>query len=170
MELHAELGITGRTPRRVLFVGAGPLPLSSLLLASQYGPMEIDNIDIDSSATQLAARLADALQISSLRFRCVDVLACTDIAAYDAVCLAAMVGPQPEGKMRAIKHLYQHENLSTAPRVKRPLIADAALPTVDPQRAGRVSSSACVEPLHRGGQLVGHRRETPKRAAGIASG
>ena len=108
MELHAVLGITGCAPRRVLFVGAGPLPLSSLLLASQYGPMEIDNIDIDSLATRLAARLANALQISSLRFRCADVLACTDIAGYDTVCLAAMVGPHPEDKMRVIKHLYQH--------------------------------------------------------------
>jgi nicotianamine synthase len=108
LEHHAVLGITGCAPRRILFVGAGPLPLTSVLLASQYGPTEIDNIDVDSEATQLADRLAGALQISSLRLRCADVLACTDIAGYDTVCLAAMVGPYPEDKMRVIKHLYQH--------------------------------------------------------------
>ena len=53
-------------------------------------------------------RLADVLQVGAVRFRCADVLDCTDIAGYDMVCLAAMVGPQPEEKTRVIKHLYQH--------------------------------------------------------------
>lgn len=92
----------------MLFVGSGPLPLSSLLLASRHGHTKIDNIDIDLEATRLAARLATVLDVSSLRFRCADVLACTDVADYDMVCLAAMVGPHPEDKTRVIKHLYQH--------------------------------------------------------------
>jgi nicotianamine synthase len=108
LEHHAMLGVTGRIPRRVLFVGSGPLPLSSLLLASRHGHTKIDNIDIDPEATRLAARLATVLDVSSLRFRCADVLACTDVADYDMVCLAAMVGPHPEDKTRVIKHLYQH--------------------------------------------------------------
>ena len=108
LEHHAMLGVTGRIPRRVLFVGSGPLPLSSLLLASRHGHTKIDTIDIDPEATRLAARLATVLDVSSLRFRCADVLACTDVADYDMVCLAAMVGPHPEDKTRVIKHLYQH--------------------------------------------------------------
>jgi nicotianamine synthase len=36
------------------------------------------------------------------------VLACTDVADYDMVCLAAMVGPHPGDKTRVIKHLYRH--------------------------------------------------------------
>jgi nicotianamine synthase len=108
LEHHAVLGVTGCAPRRVLFVGAGPLPLTSLLLAGRYGHTEIDNVDIDPEATRLAARLAEALHVSSLRFRCADVLACTDVADYDMVCLAAMVGPHPGDKTRVIKHLYRH--------------------------------------------------------------
>ena len=108
LEHHAVLGVTRCAPRRVLFVGAGPLPLTSLLLADRHGHTEIDNVDIDPEATRLAARLAEALHASSLRFRCADVLACTDVADYDMVCLAAMVGPQPKAKTRVIKHLYRH--------------------------------------------------------------
>ena len=108
LEHHAVLGVTRCAPRRVLFVGAGPLPLTSLLLADRHGHTEIDNVDIDPEATRLAARLAEALHVSSLRFRCADVLACTDVADYDMVCLAAMVGPHPKDKTRVIKHLYRH--------------------------------------------------------------
>jgi nicotianamine synthase len=103
LEHHAVLGVTGRIPRRVLFVGAGPLPLTSLLLASRH---DHTNIDVDPEAIRLAGRLADVLQVDAVRFRCADVLDCTDIAGYDMVCLAAMVGPQPEEKTRVIKHLY----------------------------------------------------------------
>ena len=108
LEHHAVLGVTGRRPRRVLFVGGGPLPLTSLLLASEHGHTEIDSIDVDPEAIHLAVRLADVLQVDAVRFRCADVLDCTDIAGYDMVCLAAMVGPQPGEKIRVIEHLYQH--------------------------------------------------------------
>ncbi|HEX4102664.1 MAG: nicotianamine synthase family protein [Pseudonocardiaceae bacterium] len=36
------------------------------------------------------------------------MLACTDVADYDMVCLAVMVGPHPKDKTRVIKHLYRH--------------------------------------------------------------
>jgi nicotianamine synthase len=108
LEHHAVLGATGRTPNRVLFVGSGPLPLTSLLLVSQHGHIGIDNIDVDPKATQLGAQLAAALGLSSLRFRCADVLACTDLSDYDMVFVAALVGAHPDHKSRVIKHLYQH--------------------------------------------------------------
>ncbi|MDQ2788721.1 MAG: nicotianamine synthase [Actinomycetota bacterium] len=107
LEHHAVLGVTERALPRMLFVGAGPLPLTSLLLTTQHGHTEIDNIDIDPEATQLAQQLTGALQIDSLRFRRADVLTCTDVAGYDLVYVAAMVGPNPDDKSRVIKHLAQ---------------------------------------------------------------
>jgi nicotianamine synthase len=107
LEHHTVSGITECALPRMLFVGAGPLPLTSLLLATRHGHTEIDNIDIDSDATRLAERLTAALRIGSLRFRCADVLDCTDVAGYDVVYVAAMVGPQREDKSQVIKHLYR---------------------------------------------------------------
>lgn len=108
LEHHAVLGATGRPPRRMLFVGAGSLPLTSLLLVSQHGHSEIDNIDVDPGATGLAAQLAGALQVRSLRFHCADVLAYTDVAGYDMVCVAALVGAHSGDKSRVIEHLYRY--------------------------------------------------------------
>lgn len=107
MEHHAVLGVTECAPIRILFVGAGPLPLTSLLLATQHGHTQIDNIDIDPDAVQLAERITGALRIGALSFRCADVLDCTDLAGYDLVYVAAMVGAHSEDKARVIKHLYQ---------------------------------------------------------------
>ncbi len=107
LEHHAVLGVTDCALPRMLFVGAGPLPLTALLLATQHGHTDIDNIDIDSAATRLAERLVGVLGIGSLRFRSVDVLDCTDVAGYDLVYVAAMVGPHPDEKSRVIKHLYR---------------------------------------------------------------
>jgi nicotianamine synthase len=107
LEHHAVSGVTECALPRMLFVGSGPLPLTSLLLATRHGHTEIDNIDIDSEATRLAERLTAALRIGSLRFRCADVLDCTDLAGYDMVYIAAMVGPRREDKSRVIKHLYR---------------------------------------------------------------
>ncbi|HEY3896797.1 MAG TPA: nicotianamine synthase family protein [Pseudonocardiaceae bacterium] len=109
MEHHGVLGVTERGSRcRMLFVGAGPLPLTSLLLASRHGRTDIDNIDVDPEAVRLATQVAGALRIHSLRFWCADVLTCTNLANYDVVCLAALVGAEPDLKSRVIKHLYQH--------------------------------------------------------------
>ncbi|HEY4005278.1 MAG TPA: nicotianamine synthase family protein [Pseudonocardia sp.] len=107
LEHYAVLGVAECAPVRLLFVGAGPLPLTSLLLASQHGHTEIDNIDIDSEAVRLAQRLAGALGIASLRFRCADVLDCGDLAGYDLVYVAAMVGPHRGDKSRVVEHLYR---------------------------------------------------------------
>jgi nicotianamine synthase len=107
LEHHAVLGVTECAPSRILFVGAGPLPLTSLLLATQHGHTEIDNIDIDPEAIRLAERLTGALGIGSLRFRRADVLDCTDLVGYDLVYVAAMVGPHSGDKSRVIEHLYQ---------------------------------------------------------------
>jgi nicotianamine synthase len=108
LEYHTVLGITGYAPRRMLFVGSGPLPMTSLLLAIRHGHGEIDNIDVDPEAAWLATEVAGALGISGLRFRCADVRACTDVADYDMVCLAALVGSNSDDKSRVMAHLYQH--------------------------------------------------------------
>ena len=107
LEHHAVLGVAERAPRRILFVGAGPLPLTSLLLISRHGHTEIDNIDIDSEAIGLARRLTGVLGIGGLGFQRADVLDHTDLAGYDMVYVAAMVGPRRGDKSRVITHLYE---------------------------------------------------------------
>lgn len=94
---------------RVAFVGSGPLPLTSFQLAGTGA--RVDNLDRDATALALSRRVAGALGVRGLAFRHVDVGTSSpasggaDLASYDLVLLAALVGPTPADKARVIRHL-----------------------------------------------------------------
>ncbi|MCD2197575.1 methyltransferase domain-containing protein [Actinomycetospora endophytica] len=107
LEHHAVAGLTSAPVRRVLFIGSGPLPLTSLLLAEQYG-CAVDNIDREPEAVRLSASLAGGLGVDGLRFRVGDVLDGSDGFGrddYDLVYLAALAGLDPESKRGLLDHL-----------------------------------------------------------------
>ncbi len=89
----AELAAVGPV-RRVLFVGSGPLPLSPMLLA--HHGLDVDALDRDPEAVRAAEKVAP-----DVRFRVGDVLHQDDLAGYDLVVLAALVGE----KDRCLRHL-----------------------------------------------------------------
>jgi nicotianamine synthase len=107
LEHHAVAGLTSSPVRRVLFIGSGPLPLTSLLLAERHG-CEVDNLDREPDAVALGAGLAAALGRTGLRFRTGDVLDGRDgydWDDYDLVYLAALAGLDPETKHQLLDHL-----------------------------------------------------------------
>jgi nicotianamine synthase len=107
LEHHAVAGVTSSLPRRVLFIGSGPLPLTSLLLAERYG-CEVDNLDREPDAVRLGADVAAGLGGTGLRFRLGDVLDGRDgydWAGYDLVYLAALAGLDPDAKHQLLDHL-----------------------------------------------------------------
>lgn len=107
LEHHTVAGLTSGPVRRVLFVGSGPLPLTSLLLAERHG-CEVDNLDRAPDAVRLGAQLASALGRDGLRFRGGDVLDGRDRydpERYDLVYLAALAGLDPDAKHELLEHL-----------------------------------------------------------------
>ncbi|HEY8524626.1 MAG TPA: nicotianamine synthase family protein [Acidimicrobiales bacterium] len=105
LELDLLAEVTDGRPRRVAFIGSGPLPLSSLLVAGELGA-PVDNVDRDPAAVALGERVARALG-SALAFRCADVtaLTATDLGAYDVVILAALVGASGAEKRAVLDRL-----------------------------------------------------------------
>ncbi|KAK6121069.1 hypothetical protein DH2020_045162 [Rehmannia glutinosa] len=96
-------------PSRVAFVGSGPLPLTSIVLASH--PMKsavFHNYDIDASANSMAMRLVESHPDLSKRmeFRTTDIMDASGAALkdYNVVFLAALVGMEIEEKIRVIEH------------------------------------------------------------------
>lgn len=90
---------------RVAVVGSGPLPLTALLLARNGA--RVDNLDRNPAALADSRRVADALGVGGLGFVAADVggAADVDLAPYGLVVLAALAGPTPGEKARAIRHL-----------------------------------------------------------------
>lgn len=113
---HLEYTLLARhapAPGRVAFVGSGPLPLSSIVLAAHHMPAsaQIDNYDIDAAANARARRLVrgDGDLAARLAFHTADVMDVTlALRGYDVVFLAALVGVERKEKARVIEHLARH--------------------------------------------------------------
>jgi nicotianamine synthase len=104
LEHHAVSGLIPERVGRVLFVGSGPLPLTSMLLAERYG-CEVDNLDREPDAVALGVALTDRLGRTGLRFDVGDVIDRHDLAGYDLVYLAALAGLDPDAKLGLLSHL-----------------------------------------------------------------
>ncbi|KAK1430024.1 hypothetical protein QVD17_12473 [Tagetes erecta] len=101
-----------RVPKRVAFVGSGPLPLTSIVLALNHlKNTEFHNYDIDHSANSMASRLVSPDPDLSQRmlFHSVDIMDVTDeLKEYDVVFLAALVGMDINDKVKVIEHLAKY--------------------------------------------------------------
>ncbi|KAL3638240.1 Nicotianamine synthase 3 [Castilleja foliolosa] len=100
-------------PARVAFVGSGPLPLTSIVLAARHLIWAVfHNYDIDASANSIAARLVGPHPDMSRRmeFRTTDIMDVPGpvLRDYDVVFLAALVGMEIEQKMRVVGYLAEH--------------------------------------------------------------
>jgi len=107
LEHHTVAGLTATPPQRVLFIGSGPLPLTSLLLADRHR-CRVDNLDLAPEAARLGAALAHAVGSRGMTFHAGDVLddpADLDPGDYDLVYLAALAGLDHEAKDRLLSHL-----------------------------------------------------------------
>ncbi|ONK71927.1 uncharacterized protein A4U43_C04F13840 [Asparagus officinalis] len=100
------------SPSLVAFVGSGPLPLSTLVLATRYLTDAVfHNYDLDPSATAKARKLVESDPDLAERvvFRTSDVMEVKRaLSGYDVVFLAALVGMDVEDKRRVIEHLALH--------------------------------------------------------------
>ncbi|CAL4930642.1 unnamed protein product [Urochloa decumbens] len=104
--------VPGLEPTRVAFVGSGPLPFSSLVLAARHLPnTAFDNYDRCGAANDRARKLvrADADLRERMAFHTADVATLTgELAKYDVVFLAALVGMAAEDKAKVVAHLGKH--------------------------------------------------------------
>lgn len=105
LEVAALQGAAARPLERVLFVGSGPLPLTSILLARHHG-LRVDNVEMDERAFRVSRHLSERLGLAhQLGYRHADVMTCSDLGDYDCVFLAALVGMNPREKTALLQHL-----------------------------------------------------------------
>jgi len=170
--------LPGPPPARVAFLGSGPLPLSSLVLAARHLPAaSFDNYDICGEANERARRLvrADADLGARMAFRTSDVALLTRelLASYDAVFLAALVGMAAEEKARVLEHLGRHMAPGAALVVRSAHGARAFLyPVVDPEEVRRAGFDVLAV-HHPEGEVINSviiARKMPAAAAVLPAG
>ncbi|XP_022745697.1 nicotianamine synthase-like [Durio zibethinus] len=99
-------------PSKVAFVGSGPLPLTSIVLASFHlTTASFHNYDIEPSANSKALQLVSSDPDLSERifFHTSDIMDVTNaLKDYEVVFLAALVGMDKDEKVRIIDHLAKY--------------------------------------------------------------
>ncbi|MGH3777983.1 MAG: nicotianamine synthase family protein [Pseudonocardiaceae bacterium] len=108
VEIHSVLALTSRTPKRLLFAGSGPVPITSVLFAHRF-QLTVDNLEVDTEAFELGRHLVQQLgKAESMGFIHCDLRDFIGLEPYDVVCLAALVGLSPEEKREITAHLSRH--------------------------------------------------------------
>ncbi|XP_047947483.1 nicotianamine synthase [Salvia hispanica] len=130
---------TPTTPARVAFVGSGPLPLTSIVLAANHLKSAVfHNFDIDASANAMAGKLVGPHpEISGrMEFHTADIMDVPGevLREYDVVFLAALVGMDAEEKMHVVEHLAENMAAGAILMLRSAHGARAFLyPVVDPR-------------------------------------
>ncbi|KAG6757884.1 hypothetical protein POTOM_038210 [Populus tomentosa] len=130
--------ICSRVPKHIAFVGSGPLPLTSIILATNHlSTTCFHNFDIDPSANAKAIQLVSSDSELSKRmfFHTADIMnVSSSLKQYEVVFLAALVGMDREEKVRVIKHLADHIAPGTLLLMRSANGARAFLyPVIDPR-------------------------------------
>ncbi|XP_074349234.1 nicotianamine synthase-like [Apium graveolens] len=96
-------------PKKIAFVGSGPMPLTSFVLATEHMKYtSFDNYDIDESANNVARQLVgtDVDLEKRMKFKTCDILDVKEeLKDYDCIFLAALVGMDKDLKVKIIAHI-----------------------------------------------------------------
>lgn len=104
-EIKSMLDCQTHKNHKILFVGSGPLPLSSIIMAREHN-MFIDNLDMDDVACELAEKLIKRIGLSKkINTLKGDVLDINDFSNYETVFIAALVGKDEDEKSKIINHV-----------------------------------------------------------------
>lgn len=100
-ELAGLLAVGAEPPRSTVVLGAGPLPLTGLVLARDHG-VRVTNVDHDAEACELGSELVRALGLAAkVDTVCDDARGAADLSAValsDTVLLAALAGSDGAAK------------------------------------------------------------------------
>ncbi|MFS7986173.1 putative nicotianamine synthase [Helianthus anomalus] len=136
--LNRHYSTTAQAPKQVAFVGSGPLPLTSIVMASYHlKETTFHNYDIDPMANSMASCLVTSDEDLSKRmvFHTADIMDVTDeLKQYDVLFLAALVGMDIDLKAKVIEHLAKYMAPGSILMLRSAHGARAFLyPVVDPQ-------------------------------------
>jgi nicotianamine synthase len=107
LEFRSLSLLGARAIKRILFVGSGPLPLSSILMARKYG-LYASNLDNDADAVRQSTRLIKHLGLSDItKVELGEAQDYKEYGKFDAVFLASLVGLDPREKQSIISVIQQ---------------------------------------------------------------
>jgi 16S rRNA G527 N7-methylase RsmG len=103
---------SNKSPKKILFIGSGPFPLTGILLG-QISDYEITLLDRDSSAIKLSKSLIQKLSLQNINIVQNDIRDYQHIADHDVIIVAALVGENEIESVNIINHIFKQANKKT---------------------------------------------------------
>jgi hypothetical protein len=94
LEREVEL-LEGERPKRALFIGSGPMPISAILLHEYLG-VPVDCVDVDAHSVAQSQQLLERLSLRGRLNVAVTDGASVDASVYDVVLIALLAKPKSE--------------------------------------------------------------------------
>ncbi|XP_020224133.1 nicotianamine synthase [Cajanus cajan] len=99
-------------PKKVAFVGSGPMPLTSIIMATHHmHSTHFDNFDVDHKANEVARKIvaSDVALEKRMKFVTQDIVDVRErLGQYDCIFLAALVGMRKEEKVKILGHMWKY--------------------------------------------------------------
>ncbi|OVA10235.1 Nicotianamine synthase [Macleaya cordata] len=99
-------------PKKVAFIGSGPLPLTSIIMAIHHMKSTyFENFDIDESANRVASQIvaSDSELEKRMKFETCDIMEVREkLGEFDCIFLAALVGMNKEDKVKILSHMRKY--------------------------------------------------------------
>lgn len=104
--LYNTMAIISHKPiKKVLYIGAGALPLNSILIAQNYN-LKIDNIERENESFRLSKVLLHKLKLNNqVKVIHKDILDYKKLKDYDVIICAVLVGNNTKQKQKIIDHI-----------------------------------------------------------------
>lgn len=99
-------------PKRIAFVGSGPMPLTSIIMATYHmKSTHFDNFDMDEKANEVARAIvaSDGELEKRMKFETRNIMDVKEkLGGYDCIFLAALVGMNKEEKLKILEHINKY--------------------------------------------------------------
>jgi hypothetical protein len=92
-------------PRKIAFVGSGPVPVSAILLAHRFPSADVDLFDIEPEALDIGTLVAGKVGVRLGRTIIQDITEPANLSGYNVVVLALEAPPGRRGKRAALKRV-----------------------------------------------------------------
>ena len=102
--IKAEASLLPSPPRRMLFIGSGPVPLSAILFKREFPESAVDIADINLPALRKGARVARKAGTPLGKQLLGDAATMEGLRKYDAVVVSLEVGPTTSAKNSVIQN------------------------------------------------------------------
>jgi nicotianamine synthase-like protein len=142
-------------PRRMLFVGSGPFPISPLSYMAEDPAVEVTCLERSPDASEHAVEVAKVFGFDQLKVITADAFDVADYDDFDCVMVGLVVGTSDSDKNRIVDHFLRRVPNSTLLTFRTAVGSGRVIyPSIEPGRFGDAPYTELPDPPHESFTMV----------------